>query len=255
MQETAFPPELAQCQLREFHSTAKVFSVPFVVDGQLFAGAHSVLRIRNHLLPDHCGAFVFTAAFGHQRQFPLRLRPYIGGQSDRQRLRARGMRTARIPAALQESRKAKKIEAFHFACVARQIRKQRIDSAEKSGQAAQVHLIVLHDSRKRARASASQIIEVILRDQSRLHIVLAAPAEPRGVEDVAFEFHQPNRTQAQLPQRARGMQQIQMCGQLWRGDRARHRKTVLEQRPVERFPVKREKDRPLRNARRQFLEH
>jgi len=247
LQQTAFPLELAESQLREFHSTAKVSSVPFVVDGQLLAGANPILRIRNHLLPDHCGALVFTAAFGHQRQFSLRLRPYISGQSDRQRVRARGMGAALISAALQESRKPEKIETLHFICVARQIRKQRVDFEEKSCQAAQIHLIVLHDSRERARASSSQIIEVILRDQSRLHIVLAAPAEPLRIEDVALELHEPDAAQAQLPQCARRMQQIQMRRQLWRGDRARHRETVLEQRPVERFSVKCEKDRPLRN--------
>src|SRR5258708_31366073 len=64
-QETAFPPELAEGQLREFHSTAKVFSAPFVVDGQLFAGVSAILRIRNHLLPDLCSALVFAAALGH----------------------------------------------------------------------------------------------------------------------------------------------------------------------------------------------
>jgi len=75
LQKTAFPPELAERQLREFRGTAKVFSVPFVVDGQLFAGANAIRRIRNYLLPDLRGPVVFPAAFGHQRQFPLRLRP------------------------------------------------------------------------------------------------------------------------------------------------------------------------------------
>src|SRR5438445_12157407 len=50
LQETAFPPELAQCQLREFHSTAKVVCVPFVVDGQLLVGEYTVLTIRNHIM-------------------------------------------------------------------------------------------------------------------------------------------------------------------------------------------------------------
>ena len=45
-----------------------------------------------------------------------------------------------------------------------------------------------------------------------------------------------------------------MRGQFGRGDRARHCKTVFEQRPVKRFPVKRNKHRPFRDAHRKFLE-
>jgi len=71
---------------------------------------------------------------------------------------------------------------------------------------------------------------------------------------VALEFHEPDTAEAQLPQRARGMQQIHMRGQLWRGDRARHRETVLKQRPVERFPVEGDKHGPLRNVCCQFLQ-
>jgi hypothetical protein len=110
------PPELAERQLREFRGTANVFSVPFVVDGQLFAGVNAIPGIRNHLLPDFRGTLIFAAALGHQRQFPLRPGADIGGQPDRQSLRARGVCVARISAALQESRKPEQIETFAFFC-------------------------------------------------------------------------------------------------------------------------------------------
>jgi hypothetical protein len=51
------------------------------------------------------------------------------------------------------------------------------------------------------------------------------------------------------------MQQIEMRGQLWRGDRTRHRETALEQRPVERFSIKCDKHGPLHDPLCQFLEH
>ena len=51
------------------------------------------------------------------------------------------------------------------------------------------------------------------------------------------------------------MQQIEMRCQLWRLDRPRHREAILEQRPVERFAVKRHKHRTLREPRRQFMQN
>jgi len=54
------------------------------------------------------------------------------------------------------------------------------------------------------------------------------PAEARRVQYVALQFHEPHGTEAQLPKRARGMQQVKMRCQLWHGDRARHREAAFE---------------------------
>jgi len=62
---------------------------------------------------------------------------------------------------------------------------------------------------------------------------------------VAFEFHEPHRTEAESPQRARGMQQIQMCGQLRHSNGARHGETIFKQRPIERFSVEGNQHGPL----------
>jgi len=103
---------------------------------------------------------------------------------------------------------------------------------------------VPHHCRQRLDRAAAQVIEIKLRDQRRSHIVFAMPAEARCVQDAALEFHEPHRTEAKFPQRARGMQQIEMRRDLGRGDGARHRETTFEQRPIERFSVEGNEHRP-----------
>src|SRR2546427_766466 len=70
----ALAPEFRQRQLRKFRRAAKVFSVVLVMNGQLFAGVNSVVRISNDFQPDLGGARVFTAALGHLREIPACLR-------------------------------------------------------------------------------------------------------------------------------------------------------------------------------------
>jgi hypothetical protein len=89
--------------LREFRRAAKVFGVALVMDGQLFAGVHAVLRIANDFLPDFRGTRVFAAAFGHQREIPAGFRTEFGRQPRFQSLRTRGMRALGLAATLQES--------------------------------------------------------------------------------------------------------------------------------------------------------
>jgi len=104
---------------------------------------------------------------------------------------------------------------------------------------------VAHHSGQRLGRPAAQVVEIKLRDKRGRNIILAMPAQTRCVKDVAFEFHEPHRTKPQFPQRARGMQQIQMCRQLWYGDGTRHSETIFEQRPIERFSVEGNEHGPL----------
>jgi len=76
------------------------------------------------------------------------------------------------------------------------------------------------------------------------------PAEPGRVEDVAFEFREPHGTETELPQRAGGMQQIKVSGEFRRSDGARHRETIFEQRPIERFAIEGNQHRSFDNTRR-----
>src|SRR5467141_5370240 len=115
--------------------------------------------------------------------------------------------------------------------------KEGVDFSEESGEPTQIHLIVANDAGEWLGWSAAQVIEIKLRDKRRRHIVLAMPAEPRRIDDVALEFHEPHRTEPQLPQRARGMQQIKMRRELRSRDGTRHRETIFEQRPIERFAI------------------
>src|SRR5260370_18164637 len=105
-----------------------------------------------------------------------------------------------------------------------------------------------NDSRKRLHGPAAQVVEIKLRDERGRNVVLAMPAEARRVEDVALELRQPHRTEAEPPQRARGMQQIKMRSEFWRSDAALHREAILKQLPIERFPVEGNEHRPLGHA-------
>jgi len=109
---------------------------------------------------------------------------------------------------------------------------------------------VANDAGERLGGPAAQIIKVILRNKRRRHIVLAMPAEPRRIDDVAFEFHEPHRTEPQLPQRARGMQQIKVRRELRHCDGARHREAIFEQRPIERLAIEGDKRRPFGDTMR-----
>src|SRR5215472_17687932 len=107
---------------------------------------------------------MLAATLGHQCQLTLRFGPNIRGQSNGQGLRAGSLRSAGIPVSLQETRKAKEVEAFFFFETVCRFREHRIDFAKKSRKAAQVQLIVPQNSHDGLRRSASQIVEVILRD-------------------------------------------------------------------------------------------
>jgi len=89
--------------LRKFRRAKKVFLVALVMDCQLFAGVHAVLRIAHDFLPDFRRSRMFAAALGHQREIAAGLRTEFGRQSRIQSLRTRGMRALGIAAALQKS--------------------------------------------------------------------------------------------------------------------------------------------------------
>jgi len=58
---------------------------------------------------------------------------------------------------------------------------------------------VANDAGERLRGPASQIVEIKLRNEPGRNIVVAMPAQARDIEDVTFEFHEPHRSEAQLP--------------------------------------------------------
>lgn len=131
---------------------------------------------------------------------------------------------------------------------------QGIDLAEERGEAAQIHLVVFNDCGKRLAGAPPQIVKVKLGDEGGGDVVFAAPAEMSCIEDVALEFDEPHGAEPQPPQSARGMEQIQMGGQLRDAHRASHSEAIFEKRPIKGFAVEGDKDRALRDARGEFLE-
>jgi len=58
----------------------------------------------------------------------------------------------------------------------------------------------------------------MLRDPGGIDIIFTLPAEPLSIQHAAFEFHQSDAAQPELPQRASRMEQVQMRGKLGRHD-------------------------------------
>ena len=226
-----------------------------VMNRKLLASKNAIVRIANDFLPDFRRPRVLPAPLRHKRQLPASLRPKLGWQPRIDRPRASRMRALEFPAPLQESRQSEQIETLDFgrralifvrhvairirrvarsirratifSCRDARFRKHRVDFFEERRKPAQIHLIVPHDSHNRRRRSAAQIVKIKLRNHRRRNVVLAPPPQPRRVEDVTLEFHQPHRSETKFPKRARRMQEIEMRRQLWHSDRARHRKSAF----------------------------
>src|SRR5882672_9606896 len=128
---------------------------------------------------------------GHQRKFARGLMPVLRRKARFQSLRAHFRCARSVPAAMEKSRKSKKIASVgfgeNFVC------KHHIDLAEKRCEAAQIHLVVAHNSQKRPRGSAAQIIKIKLRDVRRRNVISAMPAEALRAQNIALELHKPHR--------------------------------------------------------------
>src|SRR5262245_36767386 len=120
------------------------------------------------------------------------------------------MRACGLSTSMQESRELEKVQTFTVFENVFRVGKHDVHFSEKSCQPVQIHLIVADNSRERHRRSFAQVVEVILRDQGGFHVVLAAPTELCSVQNVALKLYQPNAAQAQSPERACRVQQIEM---------------------------------------------
>ena len=97
---------------------------------------------------------------------------------------------------------------------------QRENFSGQRRQAAQVHLVVTENSHERFGRPSAQIIEIHLRNQRRIDVVVARPIERAAIaaQNMTFEILEAHRTKPQPPELARGMQQIQMqLGREWQG--------------------------------------
>src|SRR5713226_1661959 len=197
----ALPPEFRKAELGELRGLAQVLDITLEVDGQLLASLNAALGIGNDFLPDFRRARVFTLLSGHQGKFALRFGFEFRRQSNFQGLRARRLRAIGVPAPEQESGKPEEVQTFVRGAWC--LGKKLVDLAEKRGKSAQIHLIVAHYRRKRLGGPAAQVVEIKLRNERGRNVILAMPAQPRRIQDAAFEIHEPHRTEPELPQRAR----------------------------------------------------
>ncbi len=89
---------------------------------------------------------------------------------------------------------------------------QRENFSRQRGEAAQVHLVVAENSRERLGRSSAEIIEIHLRNQRGIDVIVARPFERAAVaaQNMPLEILEAHGTEPQPPELARGMQQIQM---------------------------------------------
>ncbi len=242
-----------ESEFGELHGAQKIAGVALVVHRQLFAGKSSFLRIGDQFVPQAGGSFAVATTFCHQRQFASCLWTELGRKTSIERKRAGRMGKVSFAFPVKEFRQTEKIERVGLCEAIFARSEQGIDFAEKSRESTQVHLIVSDDSSERLAASAAQIIEVELRDESGGDVVFAAPAEAGGVEHVALEFDEAHGTEAQSPQGAGGMEQVEMRGELRDAYGAGHGEAIFKERPIEGFPVEGDKHRTLGDAGREFV--
>lgn len=160
-----------------------------------------------------------------------------------------------IATALQEARETEKVEAVEDAAVGIFSGEERINLAEERCEAAQIHLIVANHCRQRLGGASAKIVKIVLGDEGGDNVVLAVPADLVRIEDMAFEFDQAHRAEAQLPQSACGMKQVEMRGEAGNGDGAGHSEAIFEQRPIEGLAVEGDENGALRKTRGEFVKN
>ena len=110
------------------------------------------------------------------------------------------------------------------------------------------------NSDERFGRPTAEIIEIHLRNQRRIDVVVAGPIEGAAIaaQDMTFEILEAHGTKPQPPELARRMQQIQMQPGRECRDGSRHAIARLEQRPVKTFSVKCHKHGPFLHALGEF---
>ena len=120
---------------------------------------------------------------------------------------------------------------------------KRKDAASERSKADEVHLIVVEDAHERLGRATAEKIEINLRDELGDDVGSAIAAK-----DVALEFAEADGADAQAPEVARGVEEVEVGAGGGRGERASHAIAGLDQRPVERFAVKGDQDGALSHA-------
>ena len=210
--------QLGESKFCEFRGASDIFSVAFVIEGELLAGVDAVDRVANDFVPQGGGALVVAAAFGHLSELAAGTRVDVDGQTAIDGLEAGGLSAVGFTAAKQEAGEAEEVEARYVTIESGVFPEKRVDFGVQSSKPAQVHLIVADDAYQGPVRTSAQIVEVKLRDESRSDVVFAVPAEARRVENVTLEFDQVHGAEAELPDSASRMEKVKMRGEPRSGD-------------------------------------
>lgn len=247
--------QLLEAQARESRGAGHVASAALMMDGEAFAGVHSVAWMRKKFFPEQGGAGVIALAHGKKSKFASSLRLEFRGEAGEQRMLAGGSCSRVLTASIQEAREAEKIERlFRRYGVRLAIGQHGGNSGEKSGESAQVHLVVTNDAGERLGNAAAKIVKVDLRNESGVHIIFAMPTEAGRIEDAALKLDETNGAEAEPPDGARGMQEVEMGGEARGANRAGHGEAIFEKRPVEGFAIEGDEDGALRDAGGELVE-
>jgi len=234
-----------QAQEHKLDGSFQFSGMALVVDGELFAGKDSLMGIADQLLPKGNGARQITTTLGHERKFAGGARAKFFRQAGVECVRAGGVGEVLFAFAMQEFRKAEEVEGICHGKSPLAGIENRVDLSKKGGEATQVHLIVLHDSREGLAGTATEIVEVKLRDKRRGNVVLAVPAETSSIQNAAFQFDETHGAEAKTPERTRGVKKIEMGGERGNTDGTGHGEAIFEQGPVEGLAVEGDEDGPF----------
>jgi len=119
--------QLGESEFCEFGGASGIFSVAFVIEGELLAGVDAVDRVGNDFVPQGGGALVVAATFGHLSELAAGTRVDVDGQTAIDRLEAGGLSAVGFTAAKQEAGEAEEIEAGYVAIESGVFPEKRVD--------------------------------------------------------------------------------------------------------------------------------
>src|SRR5579875_121393 len=210
---------------RECGGSRIIARATLVMDGELFVRFEAFTRGAEHGRPQRFGLLKIARALGYRRQRTPRLSPGIFGKSaaDRALIELPG---AKIAAPLANSRYSEELQRVLSMLLG--IREQRYYAQSERRESPQIHLVVVKNWHQSVRRAAAKEIEIDGRNQLGHDVRAAIP-----LQDVPFEFRQPDGPEPRPPQILGRMQKIEVRARHRRLDRTRHAITGLEQRPIE----------------------
>ncbi len=246
-------PKRGESQFCEFGGAKRVFPLALVIKSELLASVDAVDGVGNDFVPQSSGTLVIATALGHLGEFAAGAGMDVTGQAQIDGLGASRLGTVGFTTAKKEAGEAEEVETGNVVIESGVFPEKRVHFGVQSREPAQIHLIVANYVHQRPGGTSAQIIEIKLGNECGRDVVVAMPAEARGIEDVTLEFDQAHGAEAQPPDSASGMEEIEMRGEPRNGNGTGHGEAAFKKRPIEGFSVEGDKHGTLGDAGGQLV--